>query len=64
MFRTFNDDGMPPSDVLTMLSGPSNITAQTGVTQQDTADVANQVEASHQPPHPRLDGRNQEALQD
>lgn len=60
----FDDNhSTPPSEVLTMLSGLSNMTTQTEVTQWKMADVNNRLEASQfQPLHPRLYDSNQAAL--
>lgn len=64
LFGTFDDnDDVPPSEALTTLSGSSNTTAQTGVIQQDVADVINRLEASQtESPRTQLCDRNREAL--
>ncbi|CAD0113692.1 unnamed protein product, partial [Aureobasidium uvarum] len=60
-----DNDGDPPSEVLTMMSGSSDMTAQTGVPQWNTAEVTYRHEAAlpPQPMRPILGDRNQAALQ-
>ncbi|KAH0367531.1 hypothetical protein KCU65_g4591, partial [Aureobasidium melanogenum] len=64
LFGTLDDNNdVPRSEVLTTLPGSSNMTAQTGVIQQDVADVINRLEASqNESPGTEFRDRNREAL--